>query len=70
MFYALREVRWLSAGQTVLVSLFPWLIKAEELPEQQALHVSRLQLSNCDPVFCRILSGCWVHVEQECSLSQ
>lgn len=51
MFYALREVRWFSAGQTVPVSPFPWLIKAEELPDQQALHVSHLQLSNCNLCF-------------------
>lgn len=58
----LGRFRWLSAGQTVLVSPLPWLVKAEGLPAQQAL---RLQLSNHNPMFCSILSGCWAQVERE-----
>lgn len=49
----------LSAGQTILVSSFPWLIKAEELPEQQVLCVSHLQLSNHNPCFARSFHAAW-----------
>lgn len=51
--YALRE----ELDGFLLVKLYwclhsPGSFKAEELPEQQALHVLCLQLSNRNPMFC------------------